>query len=267
MAQFNLGMVYYTGEYIKQDIKKALHFFECSAKGGFRLAQLFLADFYLEGKYVKQDIKKSVYLYKEVSHLYYHAKNNLAIIFKNGLGNFKANISMAKEYLTEAIKISVNKNEYNPILYFNLAIIYLNKYEKEKSNNLFDESIFLLAKSLDFQISATLFLLALVKRFKKDDFETTKSKIIEYIQNNIKSKEILKKIEEEWKAISFVFLLKQDKRDLLYTNYRNYNLLYINEKIIDLQEIQNNIINIIQSKKHVIPIQNEKFYEGFAINI
>ena len=76
---------------------------ELSAKEEFRAAQLLLGDIYFEGKYVKRDIQKVIFLYKEVANINNQfAKNNLGVIFKNGV-DINKNVFLAKEYFKEAI--------------------------------------------------------------------------------------------------------------------------------------------------------------------
>lgn len=88
-------------------------------------AQLLLGDLLFEGKYIKQDIEKAVHLYKEVSCFNNsHAKNNLGVIYKNGIGNIEKRVFLAKEYFQEAIK---KKNDHLSML--NLANIYLDEEE------------------------------------------------------------------------------------------------------------------------------------------
>ena len=68
---------------------------ELSAKEEFRAAQLLLGDIYFEGKYVKRDIQK-------VNFNNQFAKNNLGVIYKNGV-DINKNVFLAKEYFKEAI--------------------------------------------------------------------------------------------------------------------------------------------------------------------
>jgi TPR repeat protein len=68
IAQFNLAMMYYNGEHVKQSDKNALTWLTLSAQAGYAMAQVRLGSFYREGyALVKQDYKKALSWYYEAA--------------------------------------------------------------------------------------------------------------------------------------------------------------------------------------------------------
>lgn len=74
---FELGMIYYKGKYVEQNAKKAIHYMELAAEKNYADAQNFLGALYMDDKFGYKDKK---------------AKNNLAVIYKNGYGGIEKNI-------------------------------------------------------------------------------------------------------------------------------------------------------------------------------
>lgn len=66
-VQNGLGLIYATGQGVKQDLKKALYYFELSAKQGYDEAQYMLGYMYGDGKGVKQDYKKAKDYYEQAA--------------------------------------------------------------------------------------------------------------------------------------------------------------------------------------------------------
>ena len=65
LAQFHLAVLYYKGENVKQDYKKAAELFEKAALQGVPDAQYNLGIFYQNGYGVKQDFTKAVEWYEK----------------------------------------------------------------------------------------------------------------------------------------------------------------------------------------------------------
>ena len=59
MAQNNLGVIYYNGEYARQDYKKAFDYYMMAAEQGNEIAQDNLADMYYYGEGVAQSIEQA----------------------------------------------------------------------------------------------------------------------------------------------------------------------------------------------------------------
>ena len=97
-------------------------------------------------------------------------KNNLAIIYKNGLNNECPNLFFAKEYLSEAIK-----QDKNYLAFYNLANIIFDEEEKENKDHF--ESIDILAKFIFFFPSIILFCLILIKKYRFIDEAIIKSEL------------------------------------------------------------------------------------------
>lgn len=65
--QNGLGLIYATGQGVKQDLKKAKYYFELAAKQGYDEAQYMLGYMYREGNGVKQDYKKAKDYYEQAA--------------------------------------------------------------------------------------------------------------------------------------------------------------------------------------------------------
>jgi membrane protein implicated in regulation of membrane protease activity len=60
-AMFMVGIMYFNGEGVKKNTKKAFDWYLAAAKHGYDYAQLTVALFYFSGKIVKKDLNKAVY--------------------------------------------------------------------------------------------------------------------------------------------------------------------------------------------------------------
>ena len=82
---FLLGGMYYTGEGVEKDYKKALHWYEKPAQQGDAEAQAVLAGMYYEGKGVSKNHRKALHWCEESAQQgYAHAQYNLSIMmYKN----------------------------------------------------------------------------------------------------------------------------------------------------------------------------------------
>ena len=63
-AQYNLGMLYYSGEGVGRDLKEAAMWYRKSAGQGVPQAQYSLANCYYKGEGVQQDNKEAVRWYR-----------------------------------------------------------------------------------------------------------------------------------------------------------------------------------------------------------
>ena len=67
MAQYNLGVCYYNGTVVKQNVQKAVELFQKAADQGHAGAQYNLAVYYHNGTGVEQNISKAVELYQKAA--------------------------------------------------------------------------------------------------------------------------------------------------------------------------------------------------------
>ncbi len=87
VAQFNLGICYYLGKGIPQNLKKAVEWFQKAAIQGIAQAQLSLAICYQEGKGIAQDLKKAVEWYKKAATQgFAPAQTSLGFCYEKGEG-------------------------------------------------------------------------------------------------------------------------------------------------------------------------------------
>ncbi|KAK8872041.1 hypothetical protein M9Y10_007799 [Tritrichomonas musculus] len=209
--------------------------------------------FYHKGDYIKKDIRKAIHYYKEGSSFNdQYAKNNLAIIYKNGYGDeIQANTANAIVYLEEAIR---QKNDI--LSMHNLANIYI--YDESYENKI-DEAIELLFNSFDqFRHSCILLCLALIKKY---DFQT---KEIEKHVRKLNSKKPKAALSSLFSALH----LLQSKDDFTnyYESYRDKYFLYNHLwKFVSFSEFQKQ--KRINMNHKNIPDINSAFYEGFGIEI
>ena len=86
-AQFNLGVMYFKGQGVPQDVIKALKCFRRAAKQGIADAQYQLAIMYKSGQGVAQNSKKAVKFYRLAADQgIADAQNNLALMYAEGQG-------------------------------------------------------------------------------------------------------------------------------------------------------------------------------------
>ena len=86
-AQFNLAMMYWTGQGAQQDYVKAAYWFRKSAEQGIALAQNNIGGMYREGQGVKQDLALAVSWYRKAAvQGKAIAQCNLAIMYDSGQG-------------------------------------------------------------------------------------------------------------------------------------------------------------------------------------
>ena len=86
-SQFNLGIMYYTGQGIVQDYAEAAHWYKLSAAQGHAGAQFNLGHMYYDGQGVVQDYGEAVRLYKlSAAQGNAGAQFNLGFMYYNGRG-------------------------------------------------------------------------------------------------------------------------------------------------------------------------------------
>ena len=254
-ALFNLGMIYTTGLFVDKKMIKGIDYFIQSSSNGHIDGHFAVGYFYQEGKYVERDMKKSIYHYKEASSFnHQYAKNNLGIIYKNGISNIiQPNIGYAIEYFKEAIS---QKNDL--LSKYNLSHIYIYEYSTKEN---IDESIKILIKSIEeveFSPSYDLLFIALIKKhgfnieqIKKELYNNTHKnselvdKIVLLLNNkNLMNEKIFENQYQFYKTIDFLY------------DFKRYSILSkkIYECEIKTEPQKNKIINFVTSD----------FYEGFG---
>ena len=252
-AQFILGILYFEGIFIPKNIKKGIFFIELASKNRLKYAHFCAGYFYHKGDYITRDIRKAIHYYNEGSSFNdQYAKNNLAIIYKNGYGDeIRARTANAIVYLEEAIR---QKNDI--LSMYNLANIYI--YDESYENKI-DKAIELLFKSFDqFPHSCILLCLALIKKFgfQREEIEKHVREL-----NSKKSKADLSSI------FRFLDLFQStDDFTYYYEYYRDKYYLYNHlRKFVSLSEfLKQKRINMNHKN---VPDINSVFYEGFGIEI
>ncbi|KAK8899318.1 hypothetical protein M9Y10_001631 [Tritrichomonas musculus] len=117
-AQFNLGVIYEEGQYVIQDIDKAIHYYTLAADQNFSEAQFNLGVIYDEGEYVKRDIKKAIHYYTLAADQNdADAQYNLGLLYGKGK-LVKRDISKAIHYYTLAAKQNCLKAQFNLGLFY-----------------------------------------------------------------------------------------------------------------------------------------------------
>src|SRR5436190_838508 len=82
-AQYNVGTMYYNGQSVSQDYKKAFEWYMESATQGDAQAQSAVAAMYLRGLGIKQDNKTALQWYtKAAKQGYADAQNNLGVMYE-----------------------------------------------------------------------------------------------------------------------------------------------------------------------------------------
>ena len=97
-AMYKVGVKYYQGEWIEQDYKEALKWFNKSIETGEPYAHRYLVYMYYEGTGVEKDYEKVVY----------HGKKNIEYSGSTTCGMVRKYVKEAKEYLKKN-KLKENK--------------------------------------------------------------------------------------------------------------------------------------------------------------
>ena len=290
-AQFVLGIIYYENKYLSRDIIKSIHYLTQSAKqnhskaqfflsniymedksvqninesikylqysasNNYREAQLILADLLFEGIHLKYEIEKIIHLYKEASCFNdQYAKNNLGVIYKNGISGINKNLSLAKEYFKEAV---AQKND--AVSMFNLSNLLLNEEQETKD---YKKVIELLIGSSHQGLEESLQLLAfiLIEKLKSICYDTIINELNAYGQQ---SNNLVIRLFQMCK----IFLHENEESfQKMYQNIRKTNLIYIKHKIYTLNEVEKARYSHVLSQKSNLKDIDEYFYEGFEFPI
>jgi TPR repeat protein len=102
-AQYNVGLMYAQGKGAKQDLQKAMVWYEKSAKQGYGPAQYNLGEIYHNlGDIEAHAYEKAKYWYEKAAQQgVVQAYNNLAVLYMEGKGG-AVNVSKAFEYFQKA---------------------------------------------------------------------------------------------------------------------------------------------------------------------
>ena len=251
-AQYILGIVYFKGQYIQRNIKKGFYYFQLASKYRFHEAHFVVGYFYHSGIYIKKDIEKAIHYYKEGSNnTDPYAKNNLAIIYKDGYGDeIKSRKLNPIEFLNEAIR-----QKKDILSMYNLANIYM---YNDKSK--IDDAIDLLFNSFSqFSYSLNLLCLALVKKYGFN-FNKIEDKVKELDKNCPKNK-----LSLIINKLYYLRLYNNWEFESLYESYREKYFLYnYKHEFISFSDFHAKKDNDNQNKA---PNINKIFYEGFGIEI
>ena len=77
-AQYFLGYLYSTGEFVDKNMMKGINFYMRSAYNGYYHAYFAVGYFFHEGRNIKRDLQRAIHFYKEASSFNgQFAKNNL----------------------------------------------------------------------------------------------------------------------------------------------------------------------------------------------
>ncbi len=117
-AQFNLGVIYETGQGTSQDFSEAVKWYSKSADQGVPDAQLNLGVMFAVGKGVRQDYAEAVKWYRKAAdqHLA-EAQYNLGTMYGNGQGVKEDHAEEFKWYLKAA-------NQGFAVAQFNVGVMY-----------------------------------------------------------------------------------------------------------------------------------------------
>ncbi|KAK8871415.1 hypothetical protein M9Y10_007141 [Tritrichomonas musculus] len=291
IAQLMLGVIFYEDKYVSRDIKKSIHYLtqsasqnqsfaqfllsniymedksvqnitksikylQNSAYNKCREAQLILADLLFEGIHLKHEIEKIIHLYKEASCFNnQYAKNNLGVIYKNGISGINKNLSLAKEYFKEAV---AQKND--AVSMFNLSNLLLNEEQETKD---YKKVIELLIGSSRQGLMISLQLLAfiLIEKHKSIYYNTIINELNAYGQQ---SDDLVINLFQMCKIF-----LHENKESFqkMFQNIRKTDLIYIKHKIYTLNEVEKARYSHVQSQKSNLKDIDEYFYEGFEFPI
>ncbi|KAK8854151.1 hypothetical protein M9Y10_016708 [Tritrichomonas musculus] len=117
-AQFILGVIYDEGQYVTQNINKAIHYYSLAANQNHPDAQFNLGTIYYEGQYVTQNIDKAIHYYSLAANQNHpYAQFFLGVIYYNGRF-VTQNINKAIHYF------SLAANQNHPYIQFFLGVIY-----------------------------------------------------------------------------------------------------------------------------------------------
>ena len=231
-----------------QNIKKGFYYLTLGSNNQCKRTHFKIGYLYHDYKYKNRDINKAIKYYKEGSSFNDHySKNNLGIIYKNGIiDEIPQNIDFAIIYFSEAIKQKKDK-----IAMYNLAHIYLYfDNMKEKINYAID--LLIESAKCDFLPAKVLLCLALIKKYGFN-IKIIQENIFHLDSNKTFLSSIIQMICKYQLFDSLIFIEN-------YEYYRTIDYLYdFNENIIPSNNIINNQAN--DSNKNI----TSDFYDGFGI--
>ena len=86
-AQFNLGLMYYNGQGVRQDYTQAVQWYRKAAEQGDAEAQYNLGVMYYDGQGVRKDYVEAVKWYRKAAEQgYAKAQYNLGVAYEKGKG-------------------------------------------------------------------------------------------------------------------------------------------------------------------------------------
>lgn len=112
-AQYNLGLMYISGQGVPRDLIKASTWFAKAAKANQVEAQYWLGSMYSNGQGVSQDFKLAAYWLKiaaEKGHA--HAQTNLGVLYNHGKG-VSQDYELAKYWLMKAADQGDYRAQFN----------------------------------------------------------------------------------------------------------------------------------------------------------
>ena len=127
-VQFNLGLMYYKGEGVKQDDREAVRWWRKSAEQGDAAAQYNLGVMYDNGRGIKQDDREAVRWYrKSAEQGHAKAQYNLGVMYDNGRGIKQDDREAVRWYRKSA-------EQGDAVAQYNLGVAY-NKGEGVKQDD------------------------------------------------------------------------------------------------------------------------------------
>lgn len=247
-----LGLLYLADGFVKKNSNKGFYYLYLAANQNIPRAQFIIGAIYFKGKIIKRDIKSAIHYYKEASNNNNsHAKNNLAMIYKNEVN---PNFSLIIEYLQEAVKLD------NVVSMYNLAHLYF--FENICKNN-YKKIIDLLIKpSCFYNAPLILLTMVLVKKLEKDiTLEKIKKELNSY--NFINQEFITQLVTMIYNIIKIANLENKISYDMQYQILKPINYVYdYNFQVFPLSYI----LNGNKSSKNITRINiDQNFYEGFGL--
>ena len=118
VSQFNLGLMYDTGEGVTQDYQEAAHWYHLAAAQGHANAQFNLAVMYANGHGVAQDYQEAIRLYQALAEQgEAHAQFNLGLMYAKGQG-------VAQDYQEAARWYRLAAEQGNSLALGGLGVMY-----------------------------------------------------------------------------------------------------------------------------------------------
>lgn len=245
-AQFFLGILYYLGKYVDQDINKSINYFKLASKESYE-ANFYLGVIYSNGEYVKPDIDEAIRYFKGGSSFKdQFCKNNLGVIYRR----YKKDKMTAMMFFKEAIR---EKNDLFAM--FNLALIYLSENPNDQYT---DEIIEYLVKTYCGSFKFPSLLLSIFLTQKNLSIEILKK----YQCKNTRELTIA--------VVTFNALLKlgdKSKCDTLLQKLCRFDISYSFTKPIEIFESKKPLYKNFTKENTKCKMINKHFYDGFGLNL